>query len=86
MAFAGSDALIAQSDQTTVIAEIVRQHDAIVQRLREWILTLANEPVSFSWHALPRLCTLRLSEGELVVHAHRRPLTVCTRPATFRRI
>lgn len=37
MAFAGSDALIAQSDQAAVIAEIGRQHDATVQRLREWI-------------------------------------------------
>ena len=37
MAFAGSDALIAQSDQAAVIAEIARQHDATVQRLREWI-------------------------------------------------
>ena len=37
MAVAGSDALIAQSDQAAVTAEIARQHDATVQRLRDWI-------------------------------------------------
>src|SRR5687767_3057247 len=37
IAFARSDALTAQSDQAAVTAEIVRQHDATVQRLREWI-------------------------------------------------
>ena len=31
MAFAGSDALIAQSDQAAVIAEIARQHDTTVK-------------------------------------------------------
>jgi len=37
MALAGSDALLAQSDRDAVVAEIARQHDATVQRLRDWI-------------------------------------------------
>jgi hypothetical protein len=37
MAFGGSDALFAQSDRDAVVGEIARQHDATVQRLREWI-------------------------------------------------
>ena len=37
MALAGSDTLIAQTDQAAVVAEIAKQHDATVQRLREWI-------------------------------------------------
>jgi acetylornithine deacetylase/succinyl-diaminopimelate desuccinylase-like protein len=37
LALAGSDRLAAQADQAAVIAEIARQHDTTVQRLREWI-------------------------------------------------
>jgi acetylornithine deacetylase/succinyl-diaminopimelate desuccinylase-like protein len=37
MALAGSDALLAQSDQAAVVVEISKQHDTTVQKLREWI-------------------------------------------------
>jgi acetylornithine deacetylase/succinyl-diaminopimelate desuccinylase-like protein len=37
MALTGSDTLFAQSDQAAVVAEIAKQHDATVQKLREWI-------------------------------------------------
>lgn len=37
VAIAGAGSLLAQSDQDTVIAQIARQHDTTVKRLREWI-------------------------------------------------
>ena len=37
LALTGSDALLAQTDQDAVIAEIARQHDTTVQMLRDWI-------------------------------------------------
>jgi acetylornithine deacetylase/succinyl-diaminopimelate desuccinylase-like protein len=37
VALTGSDTLLAQSDQSAVVAEIAKQHDATVQRLRDWI-------------------------------------------------
>ena len=37
MALAGSDTLLAQTDQAAVVAEIARQHDATVKLLRDWI-------------------------------------------------
>jgi hypothetical protein len=45
LALGGSDTLLAQADQSAVVAEIAKQHDAMVQKLREWIAlpTIAAE-------------------------------------------
>ena len=37
MAFSGPDGLLAAGDRDAVVAEIARQHNATVQRLRDWI-------------------------------------------------
>src|SRR5262245_10625522 len=49
MALAGSDALLVQSDQAAVVAEISKQHDTTVQKLREWIAlpSIAAEDVGY---------------------------------------
>src|SRR3954462_15169723 len=49
MALAGSDTLLAQSDRDAVVAEIARQHDAMVQRLRDWIAlpSIAAEDLNY---------------------------------------
>ncbi|MGH9384571.1 MAG: hypothetical protein ACRD2N_09830 [Vicinamibacterales bacterium] len=58
MALGGSDTLLAQSDRDAVVGEIARQHDATVQRLREWIALPSNWIADESWHdSLVRLVT-----------------------------
>jgi acetylornithine deacetylase/succinyl-diaminopimelate desuccinylase-like protein len=49
MALAGSDVLLAQADQSAVVAEIAKQHDATVQKLRDWIAlpSIAAEDVGY---------------------------------------
>src|SRR5262245_28670079 len=49
MAFAGSDTLFAQADRDAVVAEIARQHDATVQKLRDWIAlpSIAAEDLNY---------------------------------------
>jgi acetylornithine deacetylase/succinyl-diaminopimelate desuccinylase-like protein len=49
LAVAGPEALAAQTDREAVAAEIVRQHDATVQRLRDWIAlpSIAAEDLNF---------------------------------------
>jgi acetylornithine deacetylase/succinyl-diaminopimelate desuccinylase-like protein len=49
MALGGSEALLAQADQAAVVAEVAKQHDAIVQKLREWIAvpSIAAEDVGY---------------------------------------
>ena len=37
IAIGGADGLLAASDQEAVVAEIVKQHDATEQALRDWI-------------------------------------------------
>jgi acetylornithine deacetylase/succinyl-diaminopimelate desuccinylase-like protein len=49
MALAGSDTLLAQAERDGVVAEIARQHDTTVQRLREWIAlpSIAAEDLNY---------------------------------------
>ena len=49
MALTGSDTLVAQADQSAVVAEIAKQHDATVQKLREWIAlpSIAAEDIGY---------------------------------------
>jgi acetylornithine deacetylase/succinyl-diaminopimelate desuccinylase-like protein len=49
MALAGSDALVAQADRSAIVAEIATQHDATVQKLREWIAlpSIAAEDIGY---------------------------------------
>jgi acetylornithine deacetylase/succinyl-diaminopimelate desuccinylase-like protein len=49
MALAGSQTLVAQADRDAVVAAIAPQHDATVQRLREWIAlpSIAAEDIGY---------------------------------------